>query len=53
VVERGAEDMERDTAELAELDAAQARPTEIGEDKVQAPLRLGKELYRQPQPIAT
>jgi hypothetical protein len=44
--------MERDAAEMAELDAAQARPTEIGEDRLQLTLRLGKELDCQPQPIA-
>jgi hypothetical protein len=36
----------------AELDAAQARPTDIGEDRLQLSLRLGKELDRQPQPRA-
>jgi hypothetical protein len=45
--------METDAAELAELDAAQARPTEIGENRPQLSLRLGKELDRQPQPITT
>jgi hypothetical protein len=47
VVERSTEDIERDAAELAELNAAQARPTEIGEDRLQLSLRLGKELDRQ------
>jgi hypothetical protein len=45
--------MEIDAAELAELDAAQARLTEIGEHRVKLSLRLGKELDRQPQPMAT
>jgi hypothetical protein len=37
----------------AETDAAQARPTEIGEDRLQLSLRLGKGLRCQSQPIAT
>jgi hypothetical protein len=40
--------MERDAAKLAELDADQPRPTEIGEDRLQLSIRLGKELDRQP-----
>jgi hypothetical protein len=35
VVERSAEVKERDPTELAELDAAQASPTEVGEDRLQ------------------
>jgi hypothetical protein len=50
VVERSADYIERGAAEL---DAAQAKPTEVGEDRLQPSLRLGKGLDRQPQPIAT